>query len=68
MNSITVLEITVNHAGAVSDLPFHHRDPFDRLIIVQSLTEGIPIIGKDEIFDAYGVERHWQTTETKKPD
>lgn len=58
-NSLRLLEIQVEHVGAVATLPFHHRDPFDRLIIVQSLSEHIPIIGKDQIFDGYGVQRHW---------
>ena len=58
-NSITLLEIKAAHAGLVATLPFHHRDPFDRLLVAQSLIEGIPIIGKDGAFDTYGVTRHW---------
>lgn len=58
-NSLRLLEIQLEHAGAVATLPFHHRDPFDRLIIVQSLSENMPIIGRDQIFDVYGVQRHW---------
>jgi PIN domain nuclease of toxin-antitoxin system len=58
-NSITLLEIKPAHTGQVVTLPFHHRDPFDRLIIAQSLSENFPIIGKDGNFDAYGVKRHW---------
>lgn len=41
------------------DLPFHHRDPFDRLIIAQSLVEGIPVVSSDDMFDHYGAERLW---------
>jgi PIN domain nuclease of toxin-antitoxin system len=58
-NSITLLEIKTSHAGIVATLPFHHRDPFDRLIIAQSQSEAFPIIGRDEIFDRYGIKRHW---------
>ena len=58
-NSLTLLEIRTGHTGIVATLSFHHRDPFDRLIIAQSLAENFPIIGKDDIFDAYGVHRHW---------
>lgn len=58
-NGITLLEIKTEHAGLVSTLPFHHRDPFDRMIIVQSLNEKMPVIGKDEAFDLYKVQRHW---------
>jgi PIN domain nuclease of toxin-antitoxin system len=41
------------------DLPYHHRDPFDRLIIAQSLAEQIPVVSNDELFDQYGVKRIW---------
>jgi PIN domain nuclease of toxin-antitoxin system len=57
-NSITLLEIKTMHMGIVVTLPFHHRDPFDRLIIAQSQSEGFPIIGRDAIFDDYGIKRH----------
>jgi len=43
----------------VSTLPFHHRDPFDRLIIAQSLIEDLPIVSIDTQFDEYGVKRIW---------
>lgn len=58
-NNIGLLEIKVAHTGRVATLPFHHRDPFDRLIIAQALSEHWPIIGKDAVFDAYGVQRLW---------
>jgi PIN domain nuclease of toxin-antitoxin system len=58
-NSISLLGITTRHVGTVVTLPFHHRDPFDRLIVAQSLVEQLPIIGVDSIFDAYGVKRYW---------
>jgi PIN domain nuclease of toxin-antitoxin system len=40
-------------------LPFHHRDPFDRLLAAQSLELGVPLISIDAVFDRYGVERIW---------
>jgi len=40
-------------------LPLHHKDPFDRFLIAQSLYEKMPIISADEIFDSYGVTRIW---------
>lgn len=58
-NNITLYGIKVVHTGAVATLPFHHRDPFDRLIIAQALTDKLPIIGRDHNFDAYGVRRLW---------
>ena len=59
LNDITLLDITVGHTLRVAMLPFHHRDPFDRLLIAQSLVEGMPIISIDSVFDAYGVNRLW---------
>ena len=56
---LTLLPITLKHAERQSVLPGHHRDPFDRLLISQALVEGIPIVGGDAIFDAYGVNRIW---------
>jgi PIN domain nuclease of toxin-antitoxin system len=58
-NTIVLLNIRTVHTGIVATLPFHHRDPFDRLIIAQSKVEDIPIIGKDAIFDDYGIKRLW---------
>ena len=58
-NGIILLQIQMAHIELVTRLPFHHRDPFDRLIIAQSLVDQIPIIGKDDIFDAYGIQRLW---------
>ena len=58
-NSIGLLSVTLAHTAAVSALPFHHRDPFDRLLVAQALVESIPIISRDAILDAYGVTRIW---------
>jgi len=43
----------------LSTLPFHHTDPFDRLIIAQAIVEQIPVIGADPAFDAYRISRLW---------
>ena len=59
LNSIQVLAISVAHTAQVAALPFHHRDPFDRLLIAQALVEGMPIVGVDTAFDAYSVTRLW---------
>jgi PIN domain nuclease of toxin-antitoxin system len=58
-NNITQLDITFRHVAKVASLPFHHRDPFDRLIISQALEENIPILSSDEAFDSYKVKRLW---------
>jgi PIN domain nuclease of toxin-antitoxin system len=44
---------------ALSNLPNHHRDPFDRILIAQSMNEDLQILSIDEKFDAYGVKRLW---------
>jgi len=56
-NGVTLLSINLEHTALVSTLPFHHRDPFDRMLVAQSLTEGMPIISADPALDAYGVIR-----------
>jgi PIN domain nuclease of toxin-antitoxin system len=58
-NSVTLLDIRVDHVGVIAELPFHHRDPFDRLLIAQSLRDDLPIISRDALFDAYGIARVW---------
>jgi len=58
-NNFVLLEIKLEHATAVEMLPQHHKDPFDRLLIVQAKIEGIPIVGADVAFDPYGVTRIW---------
>ncbi len=58
-NDIALLPITVGHAARTLDLPFHHRDPFDRMLVAQSLVEGWPIVSNDDTLDAYGVNRIW---------
>lgn len=58
-NSISQLNINFRHVSKVISLPFHHRDPFDRIIIAQGLEEHLPILSSDEIFEDYGVNRLW---------
>lgn len=59
VNGFTLLAISLEHAAAVSELPFHHRDPFDRLIACQARHEQIPVVSSDPVFKAYGVKRIW---------
>ncbi len=53
------LPVTLDHAAAVERLPWHHRDPFDRLLIAQALTEGASLISSDEPLGSYGVSMIW---------
>ncbi len=59
LEDFEILPIQLNHLAVISILPFHHNDPFDRLIIAQAITEKIPILSKDIAFDAYNVNRIW---------
>jgi len=59
MNRISTLPIEIAHLTLVAELPFHHRDPFDRLLISQGLKEQLTILSKDTAFDAYQVARFW---------
>jgi len=53
------MEVLPVHCRLIQDLPFHHKDPFDRMLIAQALVENLTVIGSDEVFDAYGVKRVW---------
>ena len=54
-----VLPILPTHTARLIGLPFHHKDPFDRLLVAQPMVEGIPSISNDTALDAYGITRLW---------
>ena len=54
-----LLPIRYDHILNLEQLPHHHGDPFDRLLIAQALTESLPILTGDEIFKRYGVKVIW---------
>ncbi len=58
-NNIEIMQIELPHVLRVESLPFHHRDPFDRLLIAQAIENNISIIGMDSIFDKYKINRIW---------
>jgi PIN domain nuclease of toxin-antitoxin system len=53
------LAVKAEHAWRVRDLPPHHRDPFDRLLVAQCLVEQMPIVSWDSCFGAYDVDARW---------
>lgn len=57
VNGFELLPIELAHLAAVTTLPFHHRDPFDRLLIAQATVEKMPIVTIDSAFEAYSVTR-----------
>jgi PIN domain nuclease of toxin-antitoxin system len=58
-NGFVMLEIRFAHIALIEDLPWHHRDPFDRLLAAQALAEQLAVVSIDPAFDSYGVERVW---------
>ncbi|MEH1902313.1 MAG: hypothetical protein V7L04_13070 [Nostoc sp.] len=54
-----LLDIKISHVTIVATLPLHHRDPFDRILIAQSVVENIPVLSAEKIFDAYPISRIW---------
>ena len=58
-NSFTLLHIELRHTATVEKLPFHHRDPFDRLLIGQAMTEKMTLVTMDGAFADYGIKSLW---------
>src|SRR5581483_4724044 len=58
-NGFELLRLEVTHAAALIGLPFHHRDPFDRLLIAPAMVEQMQIVSIDSAFDAYPITRLW---------
>jgi PIN domain nuclease of toxin-antitoxin system len=58
-NDFRILPIEPMHTSALTTMSFHHKDPFDRLLVAQALTEAIPIVSGDGVLDSYGVQRLW---------
>lgn len=58
-NGMGVPPIAIAHLSIIAELPLHHRDPLDRLLIAQALAERLPLISADPRFDAYPVARLW---------
>jgi PIN domain nuclease of toxin-antitoxin system len=58
-NRIETLGVTLNHLLAFEQLQLHHRDPFNRMLIAQSVEEDLPIITADRYFNKYPVRVIW---------
>lgn len=58
-NGVSVLPLTFDHVRRLEELPLHHRDPFDRILIAQSLSESMPLVSADQQFEGYAVELIW---------
>lgn len=58
-NRFLPMPVTLRHGDLLRDLPRHHHDPFDRLLIVQALDEGLTILTSDRAFEPYRVPVVW---------
>jgi PIN domain nuclease of toxin-antitoxin system len=58
-SNAALLGISTLHAIRVAALPWHHRDPFDRMLVAQALENDLTLLSADAAFDAYGVRRVW---------
>lgn len=58
-SGLSWIPLEAYEAYAAGDLPMHHRDPFDRLLIAQAMLRSVPLISIDRSFDAYPIRRLW---------
>lgn len=58
-NQFSLLPVSLQHAVEVAGLPFHHRDPFDRMLIAQCQVESLTLVSADVLLDAYAIQRVW---------
>jgi PIN domain nuclease of toxin-antitoxin system len=56
---VSVLLVTQEHASAVAELPMHHRDPFDRMLVAQAMVEGLALVTGDPAMRAYSLNLIW---------
>ena len=58
-NTIQWLPVEMSHCAELTKLPFHHRDPFDRMLIAQAIVEKMQVLSRDRQFTDYGIVRVW---------
>lgn len=56
---IEVISLSWSDIQHYADLPLHHRDPFDRLLITQAMNQSLVLVSADSVFDQYPVQRLW---------
>lgn len=59
INDVQILPVELEHIWQLDNLQLYHKDPFDRMLIAQALTENISIISIDSVFDQYPVQTIW---------
>ena len=58
-NGFKILPIEPRHTAVLTTMTFHHRDPFDRMLLAQAQVEKLSVVSSDTLFDQYGVSRLW---------
>lgn len=58
-NALTELPVSLMHALLLQNLPLHHKDPFDRLLVAQAMMNQIPLLSADQQLSAYAINRLW---------
>ena len=56
---MTVLPLSLEHVLQLENLPFHHRDPFDRILIAQAVAESVPVVTADRQWAHYAIRIIW---------
>jgi PIN domain nuclease of toxin-antitoxin system len=59
INDIQILPLKLSHIWTLDTLPYYHKDPFDRLLIAQAITENLIILSIDSVFDSYPIQKLW---------
>ena len=59
INAVQWLPVEMEHCLELTKLPFHHRDPFDRMLIAQAIIEDLQLLSRDRRLAAYEIERIW---------
>ena len=59
VNGFSLCAVELRHVAGVADMPFHHRDPFDRLLAAQALQDQLAVVSADRVFRRYGVTVVW---------
>ena len=59
INDVQILPLKLSHIWTLDTLPYYHKDPFDRLLISQAITENLIIRGVDSVFNSYPVQKIW---------
>jgi PIN domain nuclease of toxin-antitoxin system len=58
-NGFLILPVEPRHTSALTTLTYHHRDPFDRLMVAQAMVESLALVSADAVLDTYPIQRLW---------